>query len=101
MTLPVTIKKHPSETINVAIDFTNRLAVGETISSAVAAVVPNPPLPPTITVGATSLSGTAVVIVPVLAGTDGQTDSFSVDASTNGAEVLAAVVKIAVSATDF
>lgn len=98
MSQPNTIKKHPTEVLNVHFDFTNRLDTGETITSATAQVVQSGN--PTITVGTVTHTST-VVSVPLSAGTDGETDSFLVDATTSAAEVLAAVLKVAVSATDF
>lgn len=97
MALPNSVQKNPSEVLNIAVDFTYRLAVGETISSATAAVIS----PATITVDGTPTVATPIVICVVSAGTDGKTDSFEALATTSTGEILAAVVDVAVSGRDF
>jgi hypothetical protein len=94
---PPSIKKHPTELLNISFDYAARLAAGEAISSAVASLQGAA----TIVLGTVVVVPPNIVIVPVSAGTDGQTDAFVVDATTNGVEILAAVVKMAVSLTDF
>lgn len=88
--------KHPDEVLSIEVDFTNRLAAGETIVSASAAVV----APGTITAGTVTPASPTVGVL-IGAGTDGNTDSFKIDAHTNGNEILSAVVDVVVDARKF
>jgi phage gp36-like protein len=88
------VRKVPAEIVDVPIDFTNRLAVGETIVSATASVVGTG----TITVGTPAVTN-PIVTVRVSDGTDGKTDSFLVLATTNTGEVLPALVDVEVTSS--
>lgn len=90
MALPSVFRKHPDEIVAVTCDLTFRLALGESISSASAAVV----APATITVGASPSIASPLVTATVSGGTTGTTDSFEIIAVTNSGEHLVAIVDI-------
>jgi hypothetical protein len=94
MSAPFILRKHPSETLDITVDYTHRLAVGETLVSATANVVGAG----TIIVGATPSVASPIVTCRVSDGTNGQTDSFLVLATTSTGEILDAVVYMMVSA---
>lgn len=96
MSAPFILRKHPSETLDITVDYTHRLAVGETLLSATASVIGAG----TITVGASPSVASPIVTCRVAAGTDGQTDSFLVLATTSTGEILDAVIYMMVSAED-
>lgn len=89
----ITVQKRPGETIDIDLDFRNELLTGETIASASASVVGAG----TITVGATPTVASPVVTCVVAAGTDGDTDSFTVLVTTNTGEVLETTIYVEVS----
>lgn len=87
-----TIEKDPAETIDVAVDFTDRLAALETIASATVSVDGLG----TITVDPSPVVASPLVTIRVAAGTNGTTDSFTILATTSTGEILAATVIVAV-----
>lgn len=86
------VQKYASETVEIPVDFAALLGVGETIASSTASVIGTG----TITVGATPDVASPIVTCTVAAGTDGQTDSFRVLATTSLGQVIEAVVYVAV-----
>ena len=93
--IPAVVRKNPGETVNLVIDYSLRLAVGETISSAAAAAIVG-----TVTCGSVT-HGNTTVTVPVIGGADGETATIRALATTSMSEILAAVVDVPVSNRDF
>jgi phage gp36-like protein len=87
------VPKNPSSILDLDVNYTNQLAIGETIVSATAAVVGSA----SITVGATPTITGPLLTCRVSGGTDGHTDAFLVLATTSTGEVLDATVYVAVS----
>ncbi len=88
------MRKHPAEVVDVPIDFTSRLAIGETIVSATATVLGTG----TITVGTPDVAS-PIVKVRVSDGTEGKTDSFLVLVTTSTSEVRPATVDVLVTSS--
>jgi hypothetical protein len=99
MAVPSVFRKNPDEHVQITCDFTYRLGIGESISSATAALVGSPTGP--MTVGGSPSISSPLVTVTVSGGTDKTTNSFEVLATTNSAEVLAAVCDVIIDSRDF
>jgi phage gp36-like protein len=91
------MRKHPSEVVDVPIDFTARMGVGESMVSATASVAGTG----TITVGSTPVVTSVIVTVRVSGGTEGATDHFLVLATTDAGQVLPVLVEVFVTAAPF
>ena len=92
MSVHLTIRKHPSETLNEGVNFRNELFAGETIVSATANVIGAG----TITVGATPSVASPIVTCVIAAGTDGHTDLFLILATTSAGQVIPATIYVEV-----
>lgn len=99
MATPSVFRKNPAETVDIVVDFTYRLGIGESISSATAALVGAPG--GAITVGGSPGIASPLVTCVVSGGTDKTTNSFQVLATTNSSEILAAVVDVIIDSRDF
>jgi phage gp36-like protein len=86
------VSKNLFAVLDLSVNYANQLGVGETIVSATASVNGSG----TITVGASPTINSPILIVRVSGGTDGQTDSLLVLATTSTGEVLPATIYVAV-----
>jgi hypothetical protein len=79
--------KQPSELFTIAVDFTDRMATGEALASAVVTATDSTGTDRTATVIATYSVSTPNVLVRVKAGTDGTDYKITVVATTATSEV--------------
>jgi len=91
-----TFTKQPSEEFTIAIDFTGRMATGETVASAVVTAADSAGTDATATVIESSSVSTPSVLVRVKAGTDGANYKITIVATTATAEVYEADVTMRV-----
>lgn len=87
------MRKQPAEVVDVPIDFSVRLGIGETIVSATAALAGTG----TIVVDPVPVIASPLVTCRVSGGTDGNTDNFLVLATTSTGEVLPALIDVLVT----
>lgn len=84
--------KQPAETFTIAVDFTDRMATGEALSSATVTAIDSKGATQTTTVIASSSVSSPNVLVRVKAGTDGERYKITVTATTSTTEVYEADV---------